>query len=221
MINYRFINGKQQMLNKIKLLPIFIIGMIVQPFSYAEDDYLATARVVGTTPVIEKLYAPSRKCDHPQYRKARNDGDFIFGALLGGVAGAQVGKGSGRDAAAALGAVLGGNLAAGGGQLTGEELLGAIAGGAIGNTVGEGTGKTAATAAGAVLGNALASGMLSRNRDSYNRVCGRNVTSRNVITGYDVRYEYNGLQFVGRLPYKPDREVDILISAEILEDRTL
>ena len=210
------------MINTSTLLPFLVIILIIPAFSRAQENYLGKARVISTTPIIEKLYAPAKSCRHPKYarQQQQNSGDYLFGALLGGVVGAQVGKGSGKDAAAALGAVLGAELASGG-ELTGEELLGAIAGGAIGNTVGKGSGKTAATAAGAVLGNALASGMLSRNRSAFSRTCGRNVTSRNVITSYSVEYEYNDLLFSGTLPYKPEGSVNVLINAEILEDKTL
>lgn len=108
-----------------------------------------------------------------------------------------------------------------GGDFTGEELLGALAGGAAGQAIGKGSGKTVATATGAVIGAALGAGMVSRNRRDIVRQCGRQVVSRNVITSYDVEYEYKGVALSGNLPYEPHEYINLIISVDVLEDSTL
>ena len=194
------------------LIPLTIAGA---------EEYVDSAVVLGTHPVVETLYAPAATCQHYTDNKNSNADLAIFGAALGGLAGAQAGRGTGKDAAAAVGAIFGSKLLSGDGSFTGEELLGAIAGGVVGNQVGGGSGKTASTAAGAVLGSALASGKLSRSPTTYSQECGSSVVSKKVITKYKVDYEYNGIRFSGELPYKPVGTIGVLVNVDVLEDRTL
>lgn len=77
-----------------------------------------------------------------------------LGAVIGGLAGAQVGSGNGRLAAAGAGAAIGAMAAQG--QYSPEAALGGLAGGLIGSQVGGGSGRVAATALGAGLGAWLA-----------------------------------------------------------------
>lgn len=210
-------------MKKSKLPSTVALIALISLTSANAGEYVDSAVVLSTEPVVETLYAPSDNCRHSAYNTpvTADPGLAIFGAALGGVAGAQFGKGSGQDAAAALGAFIGAEIAGGDGYVSGEELLGAIAGGVIGNQVGDGGGKTAATAIGAVMGSALASGKLSRDPSDFYDECGSNVVSKKVITKYKVNYEYNGLRFSGELPYKPENNVGVLVNVEVLEDRTL
>lgn len=215
-------------MNNIKLpSAVFAIALIAQNFALAEE-YIDTAVVVKTEPVVERLYAPSRNCRHSAYSDLHNrpahdvNGEgAILGAILGGAVGSQFGKGSGQDAAAALGAVIGTHIGSGQQQMTGEQMLGALAGGVIGNQVGDGSGRTAATATGAALGAALAGGYLSRDRNTIARECGTDIVSRRVITKYKVEYEYNGLVLEGELPYRPEDTIDVIVKVDVLEDVTL
>ena len=201
---------------------ITAIALISANFAHAEE-YVDYARVISTTPVVEKIYAPSSDCRHSAYSKpaSADPAVVMLGALLGGVAGAQAGRGTGKDAASAAGALVGAKIASGGGEVTGEEILGALAGGIIGNQVGGGSGKTAATATGAVLGSAIASGMVSRTPETFARECGSRVVSRNVITKHKVNFEYNGVMFESELPYMPEGEVSVLVDVQLIEDKTL
>ena len=211
-------------MNKTALFVSTIFGItLIVPQQSGAEEFIDTAIVLDTSPVVERLYAPSKNCRHPAYSKRPQDDQTmtLLGALVGGVAGAQIGDGTEQDAAAALGAFFGAKIASGGGQITGEELLGAVAGGVIGNQVGGGSGKTASTAIGAVLGSALATGKLSHDRNVIARDCGDEVVSRRVITKYDVDYQYNGIRFSGTLPYKPSDRIDVIVDVEILEDRTI
>lgn len=91
----------------------------------------------------------------PAAPQRTNDPARVAGAaLIGGLAGAQVGKGNGQVAAAATGAAIGAMAAQGG--VSQEATLGAVAGGLIGSQVGSGGGRVAASALGAGLGAWLA-----------------------------------------------------------------
>ena len=202
----------------IALIPLFTLR-----FTHA-DEFIDKAEVITAKPVVERIYAPSRRCEarYANGRKQIDSDGAILGALLGGLAGSQVGKGSGQDAAAGLGAVLGAQLGGGGDEFTAEQLLGALAGGVIGNQVGGGSGKTASTAVGAALGAALAAGHLSRNSYEIERRCGKSQTiSRNVITSYEIEYLYRGSIQEGVISYKPGDTIDVLVNVEVIEDGTL
>ncbi|WBY00008.1 hypothetical protein PE066_10985 [Ramlibacter tataouinensis] len=90
----------------------------------------------------------------PAPRLQNDPGRVALGTVIGGLAGAQVGGGSGRLAAAGAGAAIGAMAAQG--DYSHEAALGGLAGGLIGSQVGGGSGRLAATAAGAGLGAWLA-----------------------------------------------------------------
>ncbi len=74
--------------------------------------YLDNARVTNVDPQYESVRVPRQECTNRWVSQPRrSDGREYGGAVLGGVAGAlignQVGKGHGREAATALGAVVG------------------------------------------------------------------------------------------------------------------
>lgn len=77
--------------------------------------YFDNARVSNVEPRYESVRVPRQECSNRWVSEPReprrNDGREYGGAILGGVAGAvlghQVGGGHGRDAATAIGAVLG------------------------------------------------------------------------------------------------------------------
>lgn len=78
------------------------------------------------------------------------------GAVLGGVAGAQVGKGKGRDLALGVGAATGAVLAVGC-KPTAMSVVGGLLGGLIGSQVGDGKGRQVAIGVGSAVGAVLGS----------------------------------------------------------------
>ena len=70
-------------------------------------------RVISSTPVIQQVAVPRQVCSQQplmvQQQPATSGGGAVIGAVVGGLAGNQIGGGSGRAAATALG-VLGGAL---------------------------------------------------------------------------------------------------------------
>ena len=85
--------------------------------AYAVTDYVDTAQVISSKPVIEKIADSRQECDPaPVARKDNNILAPIIGGVIGGLLGHQVGSGRGNTAATIAGAA-----------------GGAMAGSAIGN----------------------------------------------------------------------------------------
>jgi uncharacterized protein YcfJ len=105
----------------------------------------------------------------------------------------------------------------------GGAIVGAIAGGLIGSTVGKGNGKIAAAAVGAatgaVVGDRWNSGVVTESRPTQVERCRVEDNVRQVLTGYDVRYRFNGREFAARLPYDPGRYLNLNVSYRIAQDQ--
>ena len=207
----------------MKTFALITVAVILSGTASA-GNFVTRARVVESSPIIETVYERYRACsDNTQSARPTapdNTGEKLVGGILGGAAGSAVGKGSGRDAAAAIGAIAGSALADGD-ALTQGEIIGGLVGGLVGNQVGKGSGKTAATGAGAligaIVGDNLQSGYSSR---SQKRFCETRERPKKVITGYNVTYEYNGIQQSGRLSYAPGEYVDVSVGVDLVEDYT-
>jgi uncharacterized protein YcfJ len=110
------------------------------------------------------------------------------------------------------------------GNNTGGAVLGAIAGGLIGSTVGKGSGKVAAAAVGAatgaVVGDRWNDGS-TRHESSPRQVerCRVEDNYRQVISGYDVRYRFQGREYNTRLPYDPGKWLTLNVSFSVAEDQ--
>ena len=76
-------------------------GNVERPNVY---DHYKT--VVNQTPYHVEVCTPG----HTTYNDSASSADVLFGAILGGVIGNQVGGGSGKDAATILGAILGADI---------------------------------------------------------------------------------------------------------------
>ena len=89
----------------VSLLATAVVGL------HAET-YIDNARVRSADPQYESVSVPREECNSHWVNETRRTGGREYGgAVVGGVAGAllgnQVGKGHGREAATALGAVVG------------------------------------------------------------------------------------------------------------------
>jgi uncharacterized protein YcfJ len=86
---------------------VFPVAMISAAQATDFDDY---ARVIGVIPQIEHIDHPRQEC-HTEYvqeqRQSRGVGGSLLGCLAVGLLGNQVGGGSGRTAATAVGAITG------------------------------------------------------------------------------------------------------------------
>jgi len=110
------------------------------------------------------------------------------------------------------------------GNNTGSTVLGAIAGGLIGSTVGKGNGKVAAAAVGAATGAVVGSRWnngSTRYESSPRQVerCRTNDDYRQVVSGYDVRYRFQGREYNTRLPNDPGKWLTLNVSFSVAEDQ--
>jgi uncharacterized protein YcfJ len=106
----------------------------------------------------------------------------------------------------------------------GGAILGAIAGGLIGSTVGKGNGKVAAAAVGAATGAVVGDrwndgGSRYESRPQQVERCRTHDDYRQVISGYDVRYRFQGREYSTRLPYDPGKWLALNVSFSVAEDQ--
>jgi Predicted outer membrane lipoprotein len=104
---------------------------------------------------------------------------------------------------------------------SGSTVLGAIVGGLVGSTVGHGNGRVAAAAVGAATGAVVGNNW----NDGDRRVieprqverCRTTDHVRQVVSGYDVRYRFEGREFATRLPYDPGRWLTLNVNHRIVD----
>jgi uncharacterized protein YcfJ len=110
------------------------------------------------------------------------------------------------------------------GSGTGSAIIGAIAGGLLGSTVGKGDGKVAAAAVGAATG-AVVGDRWNRSGTRYESVpqeverCRVHNDYREIVTGYDVRYRFQGREYTTRLPYEPGKWLTLDVDFSVAEGR--
>lgn len=110
------------------------------------------------------------------------------------------------------------------GSNAGGAILGAIAGGLIGSTVGKGDGKVAAAAVGAATGAVVGDrwnqgGTRYESRPQQVERCQTYDNFRQVVSGYDVRYRFEGREYATRLPYDPGKWLTLNVSFSVADDR--
>lgn len=96
------------------------------------------------------------------------------------------------------------------GNGNGGAILGAIAGGLLGSTVGNGNGRIAAAAVGAATGAVVGDrwndgGVRYESRPRQVERCRVQDNYHQVVSGYDVRYRFQGSEYSTRLPYDPGK----------------
>lgn len=187
-------------------------------------DYTDNARVVSSTPIVERVREPRQECTpEATPQRAPQAERSVIAPIIGGVAGAllgsTVGRGSGRDAATAAGAIAGAIV---GDRVANPDsersmagsVVGGAAGGLLGAQVGNGNGRTAAAAAGAIAG-AVAGDRIDNRQTAAAppaQNCRTVETTREIIRGYTVVYQYNGRDITTTLPYDPGPTVRVGVS---------
>jgi uncharacterized protein YcfJ len=164
----------------------------------AAESYVDRARVVGVQPISERIPVSREECWNDRVRTyedrsvTRSDTGAaigpgtVLGAIVGGVAGHQVGSGRGNSAATAAGAVIGG---------------------LVGNQVDRSNG---AVGPGGPPVTTTESVPVDRNVQRCRTV--QEVREANV--GYDVRYVFAGREFMTRLDHDPGRFVRVRVNVE-------
>ena len=188
-------------------------------------DFTDTARVISSSPIVEKVREPRQECvADVQPQRAPQAERSVIAPIIGGVAGAllgsTVGRGSGRDAATAAGAIAGtiiGDRVANPDSersMTGS-VVGGAAGGLLGAQVGKGSGRTAAAATGAIAGAVVGDRVDNRQTAAAQPAqrCRTVETTRDVIRGYAVVYQYNGRDITTTMPHDPGPTVRVGVTA--------
>ena len=98
----------------------------------------------------------------------------------------------------------------------GGVILGGLTGGLLGNTIGRGNGRVASTVVGAMIGAVVGDHIANRNNEAVAvtrpiQRCQTVASYRQVLTGYQVTYNYNGRNTTVVLPYDPGPRVPIEI----------
>jgi uncharacterized protein YcfJ len=96
----------------------------------------------------------------------------------------------------------------------GGAILGGLTGGLIGNNIGRGSGRAASTAFGVVIGAMVGDHIANRDNSTVAithpiQRCQAVQSYRQVLTGYQVTYNYNGRNTTVVLPYDPGPRVPI------------
>lgn len=105
----------------------------------------------------------------------------------------------------------------------GGAILGGLVGGLLGNTVGGGNGRTAATAVGAVTG-AMVGDKMGNSQPGYNQPrqvehCTNHDNYRQVVTGYNVVYRYQGRTLNAVMPQDPGRYVNVNVNVMLANNQ--
>jgi uncharacterized protein YcfJ len=101
----------------------------------------------------------------------------------------------------------------------GGAVVGGIAGGILGNQLGGGDGRVAATALGTFVGVMVGDRVANPDQPRSGQVerCRQVDRFREVITGYNVTYRYNGRDIHTTLPYDPGSWIQVSVS--VIEER--
>ena len=172
--------------------------------AYASEAYMDRARVISAQPVVERIPVSREQCwnekvrSYEERRVTRSDTGAaigpgtVLGAIVGGVAGHQVGSGRGNDAATAAGAVIGGM---------------------VGNQVDRDQGR---------VGPGGSTTQVERVPVERNVEKCRTVQEvREARVGYDVRYEFHGREFRTRMDRDPGRFLRVAVNVEPREGEEL
>ena len=181
------------------LLAVASACAMAAPSVFAES-FGDRARVVSVRPVHERIPVSREECWNDRVRGyedrkvTRTDTGSsigpgtVLGAIVGGVAGHQVGNGRGNDAATAAGAVIGG---------------------LVGNQVDRDQGNVRPGERVTEVQRVPVEREVQR--------CRVVDEVREATVGYEVRYEYGGRQFTTRMPNDPGRFVRVNVEIHPVE----
>ena len=170
----------------------------------ATESFTDRARVISSRPIHDRIPVSREECwndvqrGYEERRVTRSDTGAaigpgtVLGAVIGGVAGHQIGSGRGNDAATAAGAVIGG---------------------LIGNQADRDQGRVGPGGRYSEVERVPVERNVERCR-TVNEV-------REATLGYEVRYEYGGRQFTTRLDRDPGRNLRVNVSIAPLEGQEM
>jgi uncharacterized protein YcfJ len=170
------------MIHRVSMAGAIALAMVAAQGASAAD-FVDTAPVVATAPILERVNTPRQECWNEQVvTSAPTNAGSPLGAIVGSIAGGVIGHqiGSGRGNAVATG-------------------IGAVTGAVIGDKVDPN--------GGVFSGNANAG-----TREQVVQRCRMVDNWQDVVRGYNVTYRYNGRDVSVRLPYDPGPNVRVAVS---------
>lgn len=183
-------------MNRKRKLALALAALAVASSTAYAESFSDRARVIGARPVVEHIPVSREECwndrvrGYEERRVTRTDtgapigAGTVLGAIVGGVAGHQVGRGRGNDAAT---------------------VGGAIVGGLLGNQYDRQNGAPPPEQVTEVE-------RVPVERDVQR--CRTVNEVREATVGYDVRYEYHGREFVTRTPRDPGRFIPVRVDLQ-------
>jgi uncharacterized protein YcfJ len=185
-----------------KILALALASTAIVSSTAFAEPFGDRARVLSVHPVMERIPVSREECWNDKQRGyeerqvTRTDTGApigpgtVLGAIVGGVAGHQVGSGRGNDLATAAGAV---------------------AGGLIGNSIDRQNGAVGGPQQVTEVERVPVERDVQRCR-TVNEV-------RETPVAFDVRYEYMGRQFTTRMPHDPGRFIAVRVDvAPVVEE---
>jgi uncharacterized protein YcfJ len=96
-------------------------------------------------------------------------------------------------------------------------IVGGLTGGLVGNAIGRGSSRAASTVVGAIIGAAVGDQLANRERNAVLvsrpiQHCQTVDSFHQILTGYQVTYDYNGRYSTVMLPYNPGNRVPLEIT---------
>jgi uncharacterized protein YcfJ len=185
---------------KTKAILLAIASVSTLSTAALAEPYTDRARVLSVRPITERIPVSREECwndrqrGYEERRVTRTDTGApigpgtVLGAIVGGVAGHQVGSGRGNDAATAAGAVIGG---------------------LIGNQVDRDQGNVRPGERVTEVERVPVERNVQR--------CRVVDEVREAAVGFDVRYEYAGRQYTTRLPHDPGRNLRVRVDVQPIE----
>jgi uncharacterized protein YcfJ len=190
----------------LSTLAVAIAGAVA-PAAFAAP-HSELAQVISSTPIYVRVASPQRQCwteqvasveerrvrlprqeefREPERESSGSGAGTVLGAIIGGVVGHQFGLSSGgRDRGTAAGALIGG---------------------LIGNSAERNADRGSDSGYRRVSRESVAVEQIPVTRDVQR--CQTNTEYREQISGYDVRYRYNGREYSTRLDYDPGQTMQI------------
>lgn len=177
-------------MNKLALVVVLLSTLSQGAWADGTSSFTDRAQVVSSTPIYQQVNEPRREC---------------WTETVGG----------GYD-----------NNGSSGSRGYGGAILGGLVGGLLGNTVGQGNGRTAAAAVGAVTG-AMVGDKISNNSNSQNGYnqprqverCSNRDEYRQIISGYNVVYRYQGRTLSAVMPQDPGKYVNVSVNVALTNNQ--
>lgn len=176
------------------------------------NQYGDVATVISTTPVYQRVSAPRQECwaeqvaDYDERRVVRPGREEYYSEPRSGIGAGTV-----------LGAILGGAIGHQFGNSSGGRDHGTAAGAIIGGLIGHDAERNSGSGYRRVSGDVVEVDRVPVTRDVQR--CRTVSDDRDEVAGYDVRYSYQGREYVTRMSYNPGPTLPVNVEVRPLSQQ--